>query len=65
MKQEVKELLKRKGPLAENEVKDILNAYGINTTKYKLVNKQDDKNVKEIIAKLNTLINDTEDEWSS
>ena len=38
MKQEVKELLNRKGPLAENEVKDILKAYGINTTKYKLVN---------------------------
>jgi acyl-CoA synthetase (NDP forming) len=42
MKQEVKELLKRKGPLAENEVKDILKAYGINTTKYKLVNKIED-----------------------
>jgi acyl-CoA synthetase (NDP forming) len=44
MKQEVKELLKRKGPLAENEVKDILKAYGINTTKYKLVNKIEDFN---------------------
>ena len=42
MKQEVKELLKRKGPLAENEVKDILKAYGINTTKYKLINKIED-----------------------
>jgi acyl-CoA synthetase (NDP forming) len=42
MKQEVKELLKRKGPLAENEVKDILKAYGVKTTKYKLVNKIED-----------------------
>jgi acyl-CoA synthetase (NDP forming) len=42
MKPEVKELLKRKGPLAENEVKDILKAYSINTTKYKLVNKIED-----------------------
>ena len=42
MKQEVKKLLKRKGPLAENEVKDILKAYGINTTKYKVVNKIED-----------------------
>ena len=30
-------LLNRKGPLAENEVKDILNSYGIQTTKYKLI----------------------------
>jgi acyl-CoA synthetase (NDP forming) len=42
MKQEVKELLNRKGPLAENEVKDILKAYSINTTKYRLVNKIED-----------------------
>jgi acyl-CoA synthetase (NDP forming) len=42
MKPEVKELLNRKGPLAENEVKDILKAYSINTTKYKLVNKIED-----------------------
>jgi len=44
MKQEVKELLNRKGPLAENEVKDILKAYSINTTKYKLINKIEDLN---------------------
>jgi acyl-CoA synthetase (NDP forming) len=37
-----KELLKRKGPLAENEVKDLLNSYQIQTTKYILVNKQKD-----------------------
>ena len=43
MKQNVKELIKRKGPLAENEVKDLLKAYGIRTTKYKLV-----KNLKDI-----------------
>jgi len=42
MKHEVKELINRKGPLAENEVKDILKAYGINTTKYKLINKIED-----------------------
>jgi len=42
MKRELKELLKRKGPLAENEVKDILKAYSINTTKYKLVKKIED-----------------------
>ena len=42
MKQEVKELLKRKGPLAENEVKDLLKAYGIKTTNYKLVNRIED-----------------------
>ena len=42
MSKNVKELLKRKGPLAENEVKDLLNSYGIKTTKYKLVNKVED-----------------------
>ena len=42
MKPEVKELLRRKGPLAENEVKDILKAYGVNTTNYKVVNKIED-----------------------
>jgi len=39
MKKNIQNLIKRKGPLAENEVKDILKAYGIKTTKYKLVNK--------------------------
>jgi acyl-CoA synthetase (NDP forming) len=37
-----KELLNRKGPLAENEVKDLLKSYKISTTKYKLVNKLED-----------------------
>ena len=44
MKENVKNLIKRKGPLAENEVKDLLKAYGIKTTKYKLVNKIEDLN---------------------
>ena len=38
MKENVKKLIKRKGPLAENEVKDLLKAYGIKTTRYQLVN---------------------------
>ena len=42
MKKNLKKLLKRKGPLAENEVKDLLKAYGIRTTNYKLVNKPED-----------------------
>ena len=42
MNAKVKELLKRKGPLAENEVKDLLRAYDIPTTKYKVVSKEDD-----------------------
>ena len=32
----------QKGPLAENEVKDLLKSYGIKTTKYKLVKKIED-----------------------
>ena len=35
-------ILERKGPLAENEVKDLLKSYGIKTTKYKIVNKIED-----------------------
>ena len=42
MKKNLKELLTRKGPLAENEVKDLLKTYGIRTTNYKLVNKPED-----------------------
>lgn len=42
MKEHVEKLLKRKGPLEENEVKDLLKAYGIPTTKYKVVNSLDD-----------------------
>lgn len=42
MKQAVKELVKNKGALAENEVKDLMKAYGIRTTKYKVVNKESD-----------------------
>ncbi len=44
MKDNVKNLIKRKGPLAENEVQGLLKAYGIRTTKYKLVNKIEDLN---------------------
>ena len=42
MKESVRKLVERKGPLAENEVKDLMKAYGIRTTKYKLVNKLED-----------------------
>ena len=42
MKKIVEKYLKRKGPLAENEVKDLLRAYGIKTTKYEIVNKIED-----------------------
>jgi acyl-CoA synthetase (NDP forming) len=38
----MKEILKRKGPLAENEVKDLLKSYKIRTTNYKVVNKIED-----------------------
>ena len=37
MKKNVEKLIKKKGPLAENEVKDLLKTYGIRTTKYKVV----------------------------
>ncbi len=40
MKENIKKLLKRKGSLAENEVKDLLNFYGIPTTKYKVVTQE-------------------------
>ena len=42
MPKNLNNLLKRKGPLAENEVKDLLKAYNIKTTNYKLVNTEDD-----------------------
>jgi len=42
MKKIVEKLLEKKGPLAENEVKDLLKAYGIRTTEYKVVNKLED-----------------------
>jgi acyl-CoA synthetase (NDP forming) len=38
MKANVKKLIERKGALAENEVKDMLKAYGIRTTNYEVVN---------------------------
>jgi acyl-CoA synthetase (NDP forming) len=42
MNEKIKKLVKRKGPLAENEVKDMLILYGIPTTKYKVINKESD-----------------------
>ena len=42
MKKNVKKLLNRKGALAENEVKDLLNVYKIPTTKYEIVSKEED-----------------------
>ena len=42
MKKNVEKLIKKKGPLAENEVKDLLKTYGIRTTKYKVVRKLED-----------------------
>ena len=42
MKENIKKILRRKGPLAENEVKDLLSACNIPTTKYKVVNKESD-----------------------
>lgn len=38
----MKSILERKGPLAENEVKDLLKSYGIKTTTYKIVNRVED-----------------------
>ena len=37
MKISIKEIISRKGALAENEVKDLLNEYNIKTTKYQVV----------------------------
>ena len=42
MKENIKKLINRKGPLAENEVKDLLKAYRIPTTNYRVVNKEED-----------------------
>ena len=42
MKAELKKLIKRSGPLAEDEVKTLLFSYGIKTTKFKVVNKESD-----------------------
>jgi acetyl-CoA synthetase (ADP-forming) len=42
MKAEVKKLVSGKGALAENEVKDLLNLYGVRTTKYKVVKRLED-----------------------
>jgi acyl-CoA synthetase (NDP forming) len=42
MKKDVEKYLKRKGALAENEVKELMKAYDIRTTKFKVVNKEED-----------------------
>ena len=42
MKKNIKKIISRKGPLAENEVKDLLKAYKIPTTKYRVINKKED-----------------------
>ena len=42
MNKDIKKLVERKGPLAENEVKDLMKSYGIRTTQYKVVNKLED-----------------------
>ena len=42
MKKFVNELIIHKGPLAENEVKDLLKIYGIKTTSYRLVRNKSD-----------------------
>jgi len=42
MKESIKKLLAKTGSLAENEVKDILQAYSISTTKYQLIKKESD-----------------------
>ena len=42
MKENIKKFINRKGPLAENEVKDLMKAFGIRTTHYKVVNKKED-----------------------
>ena len=47
MKEEIKKLFNVKGALAENEVKDLLNAFNIETTKYEVVrNSTDLENLK-------------------
>ena len=44
MKADLKKLIKRTGPLAEDEVKNLLSYFGIQTTKFKVVNKESDLN---------------------
>ena len=46
MNEKVKKLVNKKGALSEKEVKDLLKEYGIKTTEYKVVNKEEDlKNI--------------------
>lgn len=42
MKENLEEILRKKGPLSEKEVKDLLKSYHIPTTKYQLVENEDD-----------------------
>ena len=39
---DVKNMINRSGPLAENEVKDLMKSYGIKTTKFKIVREEND-----------------------
>lgn len=41
MNEDIKKLINRKGPLAENEVKDLLKAYRIPTTKYQVITNEE------------------------
>ena len=42
MDKKIKEIIKNKGPLAENQVKDLMKSFGIRTTKYEIVQKIED-----------------------
>jgi len=42
MDKKIKNLIDKKGPLAENQVKGLMKTYGIRTTNYKVVNKEED-----------------------
>ncbi len=44
MKEIIEKMTKKSGPLAENEVKDLLRTYGISTTKYVVVKNEADLN---------------------
>ncbi len=48
MNTQVKKLLEKKGAFAENEVKDLLNSYSINTTKFKVVKDIEDLDALEL-----------------
>ena len=49
MKNDIKKYIDRKGPLAENEVKNLLKSYNIRTTEFKIV--KEEKDLKDIKLK--------------